>query len=338
MPAAATSIQDKSIDRSLIASFKRISKTVSIGLAIAFSLLAFPDVMPWMLLAWLVWHTALVLLDRPGYLPLVACSAIMAAKLVPRTPCILLFAGLLLVVAVARYRCAGKETLPTTRLRLLTMMLWIAWGAVLMEWHSIANTSRRLTISPSRPVVCLGDSLTQGMLPDRGYPDQLAKMIRMPVVNLGFSGISTSQGLGQLDRVLEHHPQVVVIELGGHDFLKGHSRASTKRNLEQLISGCREGGAEVILMEIPRGFMFDPFASLERQIAYEQDVQLVPDSAIRQLVIWSPIAPPGMWFPDSQLSDHGIHSNPRGSKAMARYVASALQKMYGQQILNTGQP
>ena len=85
-------------------------------------------------------------------------------------------------------------------------------------------------------------------------------------------------------------------------------------------------------MEIPRGFMFDPFASLEREIAYEQDVQLVADTAIRQLVLWSPIAPPGMWFPDTQLSDDGIHSNARGSKAMAEYVAEALEAMYGEQI------
>jgi lysophospholipase L1-like esterase len=62
----------------------------------------------------------------------------------------------------------------------------------------------------------------------------------MPVVNLGFSGISTSQGLGQLPRVLDHDPQVVVIELGGHDFLKGKSRTATKKNLEKMIEACRE--------------------------------------------------------------------------------------------------
>lgn len=286
-----------------------------------------------MLASWLAWHTVLMLRNRPGYLPLVVALAIMVAKLVPRTPCILLFACLLAAIALARFRCARNETLHSLPVRLGTLILWIAWGLVAFEWQRTAECGRALTFHPTRPVVCWGDSLTQGMLPDRGYPDQLKEMIRVPVINSGFSGISTSQGLGQLSRVLDHNPQVVVIELGGHDFLKGSGRASAKQNLQKMISECRAHDAEVILMEIPRGFMFDPYASLERELAYQNDVQLVADTAIRQLVFWSPVAPPGMWFPNSQLSDDGIHSNPRGSKAMAQYVAEALQQMYGAQIL-----
>lgn len=245
---------------------------------------------------------------------------------------ILLLAFLLLGVASLRFMASRRGTLAARQIRAATVVLWLVWGLVCFECRQITVCNRTLSLDPSRPVVCLGDSLTQGLLPDRGYPQPLQLMIRLPVINSGFSGISTSQGLGQISRVLGHNPQVVVIELGGHDFLKGRSRATTKANLETMISQCRAAGAEVVLMEIPRGFIFDPFASLEREIAYEQDVQLVADSAIRQLVLWSPIAPPGMWFPDSQLSDDGIHSNPRGSKAMARYVAEALREMYGDSI------
>ena len=323
----------KAVDRSLTASLGRISRTLLIGLVIAGSLLSFPSVLPWMLVIWLVWHTALVVRWRPAYLPLLACLLIMIAKLVPRTPIMLMFALVLVLVALVRWRAARQDRLSRPSLRWMTLVLWIAWSLVVYDWHRITNSSRQIVLDPQRPVVCLGDSLTQGMLPDRGYPDQLKEMIAVPVINSGFSGIATSQALGQLTRVLQHNPQVVVIELGGHDFLKGHRRAATKRNLSQMIKQCRDAGAEVILMEIPRGFMFDPYASLEREIAHEQDVQLVPDSAIRQLVFWSPIAPPGMWFPDAQLSDDGIHSNRRGSKAMAVYVRDALQRMYGDQIL-----
>ncbi len=333
MPEKANTNEHSPLDRSLAASAKRIARTLLFGSAIAFSLLAFPSVLPWMLAGWLIWHSVLVFRERPGYLPLVACLLIMLVKTVPRTPFILLFACLLLFVAILRFSDARRSEPRSSWLRAATLVLWIAWGLVVFEWHHIANCDRILVMDPSRPVVCLGDSLTQGMLPDRGYPEQLKEMIRCPVINSGFSGISTNQGLGQLPRVLGHHPQVVVIELGGHDFLKGHSRASTKQNLEQLISECRKKDAEVIMMEIPRGFMFDPYAGLEREIAYEQDVQLVADSAIRQLVIWSPVAPPGMWFPGSQLSDDGIHSNPRGSRAMATYVAEALRRMYGARVL-----
>jgi len=215
-----------------------------------------------------------------------------------------------------------------------SLALWIAWGLVTLQWHAIARSSRTVHYDPSRSVVCVGDSLTSGLLPDPGYPDRLQKMIRSPVLNLGQSGITTRYGLVQLRRIadIQPPPQAVVIELGGHDFLKGKSRAATKENLKRAITACRALGAEVLLMEIPRGFMTDPYWGLEREIAHETDVELISDSAIRQLVLWSPIAPPGIWLPDSHLSDDGLHTNARGSEFLARHVARALQRMYGNEM------
>ena len=60
-----------------------------------------------------------------------------------------------------------------------------------------------------------------------------------------------------------------------------------------MIDLCREQSAEVVLLEIPRGFIFDLFASLEREIGYEKDVELVADTWLRQIVRVSPIAPTG---------------------------------------------
>ncbi|WP_246151511.1 GDSL-type esterase/lipase family protein [Rubripirellula reticaptiva] len=211
--------------------------------------------------------------------------------------------------------------------------LWIAWAFLYFEWNAIEHCSRPPALVANRPIVCIGDSLTDGMRPDRGYPDQLKAMVSVPVVNCGFSGISTSQGLGQMERVLGHDPQVVIIELGGHDFLKGYSRQSTKANLLKMIRQCRDHGAEVVLMEIPRGFIFDPYASLEREIAYQEDLELVPDTWLRQIVIMGPASLPGLWMPESRLSDDGIHSNPKGSFSIAKHVLRALHRMYGDKIL-----
>lgn len=136
-----------------------------------------------------------------------------------------------------------------------------------------------------------------------------------------------------MERVIEHNPQVVVIELGGHDFLKGSGRQATKENLTAMIRECRRNGAEVVLMEIPRGFIFDPYASLEREIAYQEDVELVPDTWLRQIVIMGSASPLGMLMPEWRLCDDGIHSNQRGSKSIAKHVAVALHEMYGDQVL-----
>ena len=313
------------------AGLSRLCRLILGMIVLTLALLSFPSVLPWMIAFWLVCSSILARTPRRGWLPLVICLAILVVKLVPRTPAMLFFCLLLAGVAATQYRQRGLPR--RSKWWLGPALLWFAWGFLYWEWESIERCGRKTVYVANRPVVCIGDSLTEGMLPDHGYPEQLKSMVRNPVVNLGFSGISTSQGLGQMERVLGHRPLVVVIELGGHDFLKHLGRSSAKENLVEMIRLCRAQGAEVVLMEIPRGFLFDPWARLEREIAYEQDVQLVSDTWLREVVLLGPAAPPGRWFPEWRLSDDGIHSNPQGSRSIARHVAEALHEMYGDPIL-----
>lgn len=74
-------------------------------------------------------------------------------------------------------------------------------------------------------------------------------------------------------------------------------------------------------------------ASSEGQIAYEQDVQRVSDTWLRQVVLMIPVAPPGRWLPSIHLSDGGIHSNERGSRVIAERVRGTLARIYGERIL-----
>ena len=330
--AAQPLLDGKRPRRSVPDMLRRISRAVTLTTIVVISLLSFPSVVPWMIAFWLLWHSLAVARGKPGWVPLLACVAILLAKRVYWAPGIIAFACMALLVAVA-YAARSRKALSSWRVTWIgPLCLWTVWTFVLLEWQAIARCDHAVVMDARRCVVCLGDSLTSGLLPDRGYPEELKRMIRLPVVNLGQSGITTKGGLDHLPRIAQAEPQVVVIELGGHDFLKGESRSATKANLQRLIQACRELGAEVVLLEIPRGFMTDPFAGLEREIAYEEDVELVADSAIRQLVLWSPVSPPGMWLPGSHLSDDGIHTNARGNKFVARYVAGALERMYGQQI------
>jgi lysophospholipase L1-like esterase len=308
---------------------KRVARTLAFTVLIVTSLLTFPSVVPWMIAFWLVVHTAAVCRGRPGWLPLLVIVGVLIAKQIFWAPSVIVFAGVALLDAVLLWTRSFRGAAPKGLIWTGLLCVWIAWTAVTIEWHAIAHCSHSVKMDPNRAVVCVGNSLTSGLLPDRGYPDQLRKMIRLPVVNLGQSGITTEGGLDMLPRLKKANPRVVVIELGGHDFLKGRDRRTTKANLEKLIAACRQMGAEVILMEIPRGFMTDPFRGLEREIAYETDVELIPDSGIRRLVLFSPISPPGMWMRAYRLSDDGIHSNARGSEVLARYAVASLERLFG---------
>jgi len=216
---------------------------------------------------------------------------------------------------------------------LSVLVLWIAWVGMTYDWYAFTHCRHPVTLHPDRPVVCIGDSMTSLAL-FGGYPDDLQKLIAPPVVNLGIGGISAKQAVeDHLPHLLQHNPQVVVIEFGGHDFLRGHSRASTKAYLETIIDEVRKSGAEVVLMEIPRAYMSDPYWGLERQLARQYDVELIPDTPMRKLFLRSSAFPPGSWLGEPYLTDEtGIHANARGQQVLAAAVASALERMYGPSI------
>jgi lysophospholipase L1-like esterase len=153
----------------------------------------------------------------------------------------------------------------------------------------------------------------------------------VPVVDHAVGGITTIEGLRRLPESLALMPPAVVIELGGHDSLRGKSRKDTKANLEAMIRASREAGAEVFLFEIPRGFIMDPFAGLDRELAREHDLELIHDGAIRQLVLFSPFTPLGSWT-GRNLSDDGLHPNDAGNVFLADRVEEALERVYGETL------
>jgi lysophospholipase L1-like esterase len=200
---------------------------------------------------------------------------------------------------------------------LIPAWIWMAWS-----WAGVGHTSRRPVLD-GRPIVCTGDSLTS-----MGYPRVLEKRFRVPVVDHAVGGITSAEGLRRFPQTLALGPQAVLIELGGHDSLKGKSRAETKANLEAMIRGARAAGAEVFLFEIPRGFITDRFAGLDRELAREHDLELIPDGSIRQLVFFSPITPLSSWT-GRKLSDDGLHPNGAGNEFLADRVEAALSRVYG---------
>ncbi len=101
-----------------------------------------------------------------------------------------------------------------------------------------------------------------------------------------------------------------------------------------LIESFRATGAEVILVEIPRGFICDPWQGFDRRLARHYDLELIPDTMIRRLIFWSPIVPPGMWVQaENHLSRDGLHPNAQGNRMMAETVADHLEKVFGRSVL-----
>src|SRR5690348_12379952 len=100
--------------------------------------------------------------------------------------------------------------------------------------------------SHGKTIVCFGDSLTEGVGADPGtdYPSLLRQKVGLPVINSGVSGDTTAVALKRLDAdVLDHDPKMVIITLGGNDFLQQLPKEETLSNMETIIDRIEAHGA-----------------------------------------------------------------------------------------------
>jgi acyl-CoA thioesterase I len=322
----------EALDRPLFHGLWHASRAIGISFVVAASLLVFPNAVPWLAAAWLLAYTLLKLRGHNGLVCLGVCAAVLVAKRLTLAPGLLiLLAVILIIIAFGVINSLRRSDSRTSRrfVWLSTLALWIAWGYMTYDWFAAAHCHHPVTLQGNRPVVCLGDSMTSLGGTFGGYPQELQKRISLPVVDMGISGRSAAQvAETYLPELLRFNPQVVVIELGFHDFNRDQSRAATKASLIKIIDAARQIGAEVVLMEIPRAYMFDPYWGLEREIAREEDVELIPDSALRTIFLHSPLLPPGSWLGEPYYTDEsGIHPNAEGNRILAESVAEALERI-----------
>ena len=313
---------------------RRVATTLGVCAAIAISLLAFPNVILWTVWGWLVCFTWIRKTARFAWIPLATCLVILIVKGPYWLPGLIAMAFGMVLISV-RSEWLRRTSDPAGDLRGLLSVgaLWLLWCFAFWQSWQISHPVQTRKFDVHRPVVCLGDSLTTGLSDTEAYPRYLQDLIKSPVINLGTSGITARDALKQLPVVLKANPQVVIIELGGHDFLRNYGREATRITLEQIIVACQDAGADVILFEIPRGFIRDPFSGLERELARALDVKLIPDTAIRQLVVQSSTFPLSRWLGSEPLSTDGLHPNKAGALHLAHTVGNSLREMYGSEIV-----
>ncbi len=152
----------------------------------------------------------------------------------------------------------------------------------------IAETKAVAPADTRHRLVAFGDSLTAGYGAPAGssYPDYLQKLIdakNLPwhVINAGISGDTTTDGLARLPTVLEYKPEIVILELGANDGLRGIPVESTRQNLQQIIAALKNSGATVVLagMTLPPNYGPDyirPFERVFTGLAKRENLPLIP--------------------------------------------------------------
>ena len=160
------------------------------------------------------------------------------------------------------------------------------YGLGLLLWLTI-SLPVHAEIKPTLLVV--GDSLSAeyGIARGRGWVALLqqklqADKFQWQVINASISGDTTAGGLARLPALLkQHQPQLVVIELGGNDALRGFSLKMTEDNLVKMIQACKTIQAKVVLvgMQVPPNYgaaYASDFTRLFARISKQQQTALVP--------------------------------------------------------------
>lgn len=137
-------------------------------------------------------------------------------------------------------------------------------------------------------IVAFGNSLTAGAgIPaEESYPSQLQRRLdesgyRYRVINAGVSGDTTAGGLRRVDWVLKSQPQIVVLELGANDGLRGLSLDQIYDNLDAIIRRVEAADAKVILagMKLPLNYGEEyrsQFEAVYRRLAQAHHIALIP--------------------------------------------------------------
>jgi acyl-CoA thioesterase I len=149
-------------------------------------------------------------------------------------------------------------------------------------------TPTRTPRSDQGVIVAFGDSLTEGLgvEPSQSYPAQLQRALQAKgygwkVVNAGLSGETSSGALTRLNWVLRSEPQVVILETGANDALRGTPPAVTEKNLDELVSRLRARQVKVLLAGMQTLQNTGPeyarnFAAIYPRVARRQGVTLMP--------------------------------------------------------------
>lgn len=190
---------------------------------------------------------------------------------------------------------------------------------ILTATPAFANSA----VSVAVTVLALGDSLTAGygLEQDESFPAQLEKALlaagyAVKVVNAGVSGDTSAGGLARIEWALADRPQIVVVELGANDALRGLDPAQTHANLDQIIARLNQAGCRVILagMQSPRNLGPDYNNTFD---------QIYPNLAKRYDLLFYPFFLEGVATePDLNQVD-GIHPNSSG----VRLIVKGLQPL-----------
>ncbi len=187
-------------------------------------------------------------------------------------------------------------------------------GVVGAAWYFFSGPTIKNYPPQGDTIVAFGDSLVQGVGATEGndFVSVLAREIGKPIVNVGKSGDTTAMALARIDQALQHDPDIVLVLLGGNDYLRRVPKEETFANLGQIVTKFQEKGAVVLVLGVRGGLLRDNYEAQFKQFAKKYETAYVPNVL------------DGLIGTQTYMSDT-IHPNDRGYVLVAEKVQSVLE-------------
>lgn len=204
-----------------------------------------------------------------------------------------------------------------SRLPLIRVFALVAAAACLVSCGGDNVKKIRNLGSDGETIICFGDSLTEGVgaEPGKDYPSVLSRLLVTPVINAGRRGDTAAQALARLSgAVLSRNPRLVIVLLGGNDFLRRVPPEQTRKSLEEIVRRIQAAGAMVAIAGMRLGLFSDELGPI-----FEATADKFNAIYIAQVM-------KGI-LTDSGLRSDPIHPNSAGYRLIAERIAEKIKPL-----------
>jgi len=183
-----------------------------------------------------------------------------------------------------------------------------------------SKTAPHAALPAGSTILALGDSLTAGYAADAeaAYPAVLASLTGWQIINGGVSGNTSAQALARLPALMRRQPQLVLVSIGGNDFLRKVPEADTRSNIRQIVQQIKAAGVPAVLVAVPyftTGALFGRLSEhpMYEELAAELNVPLLKGA-------WAEV------LGDKKLKSDQIHANAQGYRVFAEKMWAFLKQ------------
>ncbi len=198
----------------------------------------------------------------------------------------------------------------------ITLALLLVAAALYFWPRAAASTNVTNYPSQGADIIAFGDSLVAGYGSSQpgGFVSMLAQDIGEPIVNLGQDGDTTQGALGRVKELNKYNPNVVILLVGGNDFLNKLDMTVAFANLGQIIEDIQNRGAVVLLVGVRVSSIIGNYDSQFEALANTYHTAYVPH--VMDGILGN-----------SSLMYDNVHPNDAGYKLISQRILPTLEPL-----------